>query len=148
MARAAAARTSSKPPAAPAWSIASSRTEGNQHAHPRRRPTPTPLRRGFFFQAGESLQRLRLESRELGLAAHGHDSHLARAVDRHHHGYLVAALEQRDVADFRAAHRQVEYGPGIGAGIEPDDAVRGPQVAPHPVLAVDRDVIRLHRGIV
>src|SRR6267143_3026192 len=57
MARAAAARTSSKPPAAPAWSIASSRTEGNQHAHPRQRPTPTPLRRGFFFQAGEYMLR-------------------------------------------------------------------------------------------
>src|SRR6266849_2719322 len=114
MARAAAARTSSKPPAAPAWSIASSRTEGNQHAHPRQRTAPTPLRRGFFFQAGESLLRLRLESRELGLAAHGHDTHLAGAVDRHHHGYPVAALVQRDVTDFRAAHRQIEYGPSVG----------------------------------
>src|SRR5438309_5221524 len=34
-----------------------------------------------------------------------------------------------------------------GGRVEPDDGVRGPQVAPHVVLAVDRDVIRLHRGI-
>src|SRR5207302_3535253 len=98
-------------------------------------------------QAASALQRLRLERRELSLAAHGHDAHLAGTVDRHHHRYLVAALEQRDVADFRAAHRQIEDGPSVGAGIEPDDAVRGPQVAPHPVLAVDRDVIGLHRWV-
>src|SRR6266540_2621204 len=51
------------------------------------------------------------------------------------------------MADLRAAHRQIEDGPRVAARVEPDDAVRGPQVAPHPVLAVDRDVIRLHRGI-
>src|SRR5712664_1100272 len=68
-----------------------------------------------FFSGGCGLLRPCLESRELGPAAHGHHAHLARAVDRYHHGYPVAALEKRDVADFRAAHRQVEYGPGVGA---------------------------------
>ena len=45
---------------------------------------------------------------------------------------------------FRAAHRQVERRPGVGHGIEFNDAIRGPQIAPDVVLAVDGDVIRLH----
>src|SRR5438093_1615719 len=61
--------------------------------------------------------------------------------------YLPVALVQRDMADFRAAHRQIENGPRVDTRIELDDAVRGPQVAPRVVLAVDGDVIRLHRGI-
>src|SRR5262245_40694391 len=94
-----------------------------------------------------TLLRLRLQRVELRFASQGQHAHLAGAVDRHDGGDAVAALEQRDVADLGAAHRQVEHGPGVRRRVVAHNAVRGPQVAPHSVLAVDRDVVRLHRGV-
>src|SRR5690242_21390449 len=66
-------------------------------------------------RAQRALLRLRLERRELGIAAQRHDSHLARAVDRHDNEQPAVALAQGDVADFGAAHRQIEQGPGVAA---------------------------------
>jgi hypothetical protein len=48
------------------------------------------------------------ELRDVGVAAQRHDAHHAVAVNRHDDLGDAVALEDRDVADFRRAHRPVE----------------------------------------
>src|SRR3984893_18945346 len=75
-------------------------------------------------------RRLRLEHREIGLAAQPHDAHLVGAIDRQDHLRPAVALVERDVANFGPAHRQFEYGPPRTARVVFDDLVVGPQIAP------------------
>ena len=48
------------------------------------------------------------------------------------------------MADFRAAHRQFERGPLAGGRVVFGDVIRGPQIGPHVVVIVHRDVVGLH----
>ena len=50
------------------------------------------------------------------------------------------------MADFGAAHRQLEHGPLVGSRVILGDLIGGPQIAPHVVVLVDIDVVGLHRG--
>src|SRR5258705_11417143 len=88
----------------------------------------------------ELVHRLRLEGREIGLAAHRHHAHLVCAVDRDHDLELALTFVNRDVANLRAAYRQFEGRPLLRRGVVFDDLVVGPEVAPDVVLLVDRDV--------
>src|SRR5258708_385752 len=109
---------------------------------------PSPVARArFTFTTGEwfyaSARNLRLERRDLGLAAQRHRAHLAVPVDRHDDLGHAVALQQRDVADLGAAERVVEEGPLGLLGIVPGKPIGGPHIAPHIVVLIDRDVIGL-----
>src|SRR5689334_24422314 len=84
-----------------------------------------------------------LEGPKLVLAADRHDRHLPRARIRHGHLQLAVFLEERDVARFRPAGRQIENRPFPGDGIVLCDLVRAPQISPDVVPAVDCNLIGL-----
>src|SRR6266853_838495 len=59
---------------------------------------------------------LRLEGREIGLATHRHHAHLVRPVDRNDDLERALTLVNRDVANLRAADRQLEGRPLLRCG--------------------------------
>src|SRR6185503_20184774 len=84
---------------------------------------------------------------DVRVAAHGHDAHLIGAIHGHADLGHAATLVDREVAHFGAANRHFEHGPLLRAGVVFEDLVIGPEIAPYIVLAVDMDVIGLHRRI-
>src|SRR5262249_49011241 len=85
-------------------------TTATKKAEPRR-PGSAEFHQKRGASRANRLLRRRLERRDLGLAAQRHRTHLAVAVERHDDLGHAVTLQQRDVANFRAAERVVEEGP-------------------------------------
>src|SRR4030081_3820800 len=96
---------------------------------------------------GALVGRRRLQLGDVRFAADGHHAHLIGPVDWHADLDRAATLVDREVAHFGAAYRQFEHGPLLRCGVVLEDLVVRPEIAPYVMLAVDVDVIRLHRRI-